>query len=54
MLHSAKHPSCEGPLNLLLGEHWIIYEYWSKSLMQHQVGAYPACAYPARAYTERH
>ena len=37
VLHSAKHPSCEGPLNVLLGEHWVIYEYWSKSLMQHQV-----------------
>jgi len=37
VLHTAKHDDCEGPIQLLLGENWLLYEYWSKSLMQHQI-----------------
>lgn len=37
VLFSAKHSNCEGPMNMLLGENWILYEYWSKALMQHQI-----------------
>lgn len=37
VLHTVKHSNCEGKVNLLLGENWIIYEYWSKALMQHQI-----------------
>jgi len=35
--HTAKHSGCEGPVSLLLGENWLLYEYWSKPLMQHQI-----------------
>jgi len=37
VLHTAKHADCEGPVNLLLGENWLIYQYWSSKPMQHHI-----------------
>jgi len=37
VLHTAKHADCEGPVNLLLGENLLLYQYWSSKPMQHHI-----------------
>lgn len=37
ILHAASHPDCEGPVHLLLGENWLIYQYWNSKSLQHHI-----------------
>ena len=37
VVHDARHAGCDGPLTMVLGENWVVYEYWSPALLQHQV-----------------
>jgi len=37
VLYTASHPDCEGPVNLLLGENWLTYQYWNSKSMQHHI-----------------
>lgn len=37
VLHTVKHSRCEGPINMLLGENWLLYEYSSSAVMHHQI-----------------
>mmetsp|Transcript_36550 Transcript_36550/g.76996 ORF Transcript_36550/g.76996 Transcript_36550/m.76996 type:complete len:343 (-) Transcript_36550:777-1805(-) len=35
LLHSARHSECAGPIRMLLGDHFLLYSYWSPVAHQH-------------------
>ena len=35
--HSASHPGMRGPLNLLMGENWLVWHFWNPSQLTYQM-----------------
>jgi hypothetical protein len=36
-VHSATHPGMRGPLNLLMGENWLVWHFWNPSQLSYQM-----------------
>ena len=36
-VHSATHPGMRGPLNLLMGENWLVWHFWNPSQLTYQM-----------------
>lgn len=39
VIHTARHAGCQGPLNVLLGENWLVYQYWDPKFLHYQIAS---------------